>query len=140
MFADMESADVVIGVMQSLSETPVDRIKAAFKTLKAAKIANKAGCGANFLERNFPKRYRRLGVKAEALAEAFKRALGDVPNRWRTDPRREDAALEFVRENYNIQFRPRLEERIRGMSGADAKAELLKLVASVPDAGLALME
>ncbi len=140
MFADMESADVVIGVMQSLSETPVDRIKAAFKTLKAAKITNKAGCGANFLERNFPKRYRRLGVKAEALAEAFKRALGDAPNRWRSDPRREDAALEFVRENYNIQFRPRLEERIRGMSGADAKAELLKLIASVPDAGLALME
>ena len=47
--------------------------------------------------------------------------------------------MDFVRSNYNAAFRPEIESKIRKMPAEDAKAELLKLIASVPDAGLALM-
>lgn len=38
-----------------------------------------------------------------------------------------------------VGFRPDVESKIKKMSDAEAKAELLKLVALIPDAGIALM-
>ena len=102
-------------------------------------MADAAQQGKNFLSRYLPKRYAKLAVKPGDLADWFSKHLGAKPNLWWNNPAREDEVLQFVKHNYDAGFRPDVESKIKKMSDAEAKAELLKLVALIPDAGIALM-
>lgn len=139
LFANRADARRVIGTIGGLSDSTVERVKEACGILKKAKLLDAAGQAAAFLARYLPARYARLNVKAADLAACFAERLGASPNAWWNDSGREDVVMDFARSNYNTAFRPEIESKIRKMPAEDAKAELLKLIASVPDAGLALM-
>lgn len=139
LFANSSDARLVLGTIRGLAEASVDKIKSACKVLKKAKLHNEIKQKGVFLERNFPNRYAKLNVKAEDLAAYFATKLGATPNTWRNNPAREDAVLDFVKSNYDSSFRPEIESKIKKMSSEEAKSELLKLIASIPDAGIALM-
>ena len=111
----------------------------ASSSWKKSKFNDEPKQKAVFLERNLPKRYSKLNVKADDLAAYFAAKLGATPNAWWNNPAREDAVLDFVKSNYDSSFRPEIESKIKKMSSDEAKTELLKLIASIPDAGIALM-
>lgn len=139
LFAEEAEARRVLGVLRDLDEASSERIKAACNSLKKAKMADAAQQGKNFLSRYLPKRYAKLAVKPGDLADWFSKHLGAKPNLWWNNPAREDEVMQFVKHNYDAGFRPDVESKIKKMSDAEAKAELLKLVALIPDAGIALM-
>ncbi len=139
LFANAHEARFVIGVIRTLSEVPVEKIKDACKVLKKCKLQGEAKQKATFLDRNLPKRYAKLNIQAEDLAAYFASRLGAAPNAWWNSPARDEAVLDFVKSNYDSSFRPDIESRVNRMSSDEAKAELLKIIASVPDAGIALM-
>jgi hypothetical protein len=139
LFASPAEARLILGTIRSLAEASVEKIKDACKALKKAKLHNEAKQKSVFLERNLPKRYAKLNIKAEDLAAYFASKLGASPNSWWNNPSREDVVMDFVKSNYDSSFRPEIESKIKKMSSDEAKTELLKLIASIPDAGIALM-
>ena len=139
LFAHPADARLILVTIRGLAEASVEKIKDACKVLKKAKLHNEDKQKAVFLERNLPKRYAKLNIKAEDLAMYFASKLGADPNSWWNNPAREDAVMDFVKSNYDSSFRPDIESKIKKMSADKAKAELLKLIASIPDAGIALM-
>ena len=139
LFVNPSDARVVLGTIFGLGEASVGKIKEACKILKKAKLNNEAKQKMAFLEQALPKRYMKLNIKAEDLASCFASKLGASPNSWWTNPSREEVVMDFVKNNYDSSFRPDIESKVKKMSSDEAKAELLKLIASVPDAGIALM-
>ncbi len=139
LFASPSDAQMVLGAIRGLTGMSVDKIKDAYKVLKKAKLHSENSQKSVFLERNLPKRYAKLNIKAEDLAAYFASKLGASPNTWCNNPMREDVVMDFVKSNYDASFRPDIESKIKKMTSDEAKAELLKLIASIPDAGIALM-
>lgn len=139
LFASPSDAQMVLDTIRGLVGMSVDKIKDAYKVLKKAKLHSENSQRSVFLERNLPKRYAKLNIKAEDLAAYFASKLGASPNTWCNNPMREDVVMDFVKSNYDASFRPDIEFKIKKMTSDEAKAELLKLIASIPDAGIALM-
>ena len=139
LFASPSDASMVLGTIRNLSEASVEKIKNACKILKKAKLHDECKQETTFLARNLPKRYAKLNIKASDLATCFANKLGASPNAWHNNPSREDVVMDFVKSNYDSSFRPEIESKIKNMPAEAAKAELLKLIASNPDAGIALM-
>lgn len=139
LFASLSDARLVLDTIRGLAGASVDKIKDSYKVLKKAKLHTEKSQKSVFLERNLPKRYAKLNIKAEDLAAYFASKLGASPNDWWNSPAREDTVMDFVKSNYDASFRPDIESKIKKMSSDEAKAELLKLIASIPDAGIALM-
>ena len=139
LFASPSDAQMVLDTIRGLAGMSVDKIKDAYKVLKKAKLHSENSQKSVFLERNLPKRYAKLNIRAEDLAAYFASKLGASPNTWCNNPMREDVVMDFVKSNYDASFRPDIESKIKKMTSDEAKAELLKLIASIPDAGIALM-
>ncbi len=139
LFANLFEARKILDTIRGLSDASVDKIKEAYRILKNVELLNETQQDSIFLARNLPKRYAKLSIKASDLAGYFATHLSAMPNTWRSNPMREDVVMDFVKGNYNTTFRPEIESKIKKMSADDAKEELLRLIASVPDAGIALM-
>jgi hypothetical protein len=139
LFEDHSAAMMVLGAIDALAESPVDKIKDACRVLESAKLNGESEQEEAFLARFLPKRYAKLNVQAENLAAYFSKKISPAPSEWWGDPSRDDVVLDFVKSNYDSEFRSTIESKIKNMSADDAKAELLKLIATIPDAGIALM-
>ena len=95
---------------------------------------------ARFLARILPARYQKLGLGAQALAEALRNDLGTDANRWLADAQLGDAVEAFVKANYQTHTRAKAAAKVKAMPDAQAKGLLLKLIEELPDVGLKTLE
>jgi hypothetical protein len=99
-----------------------------------------ATAGEKFLKRVLPVRYQKIGFSVGELSDWLCRELGDAPGRWLKDGGLRETVEAFVKQGYDNHVRKQAANKVNGLSDAEAKILLLKLIDHIPDVGLSVLE
>lgn len=136
-------ADYVKVISNPASYTP-ERLKEIRKALEQGAIEvgrdDAQTMEKRFLQWALPKRYHNFGITAADLSQGLKKELGADPNIWRASPEFLEKVEKIIRDRYQSVFRQKALDKVSTMTPEAAKERLLRLVESIPDAGLEVLE
>jgi hypothetical protein len=136
-----DNAASLVEAMLKPGNLSAEHLRNVHDTLQKAGIfLDLSTAKAQFLARVLPARYLKFGLDADELCAWLHGKMGNDPNAWLADARLKNVVDTFVKHKYDTQFRKRAAERVKGLSDMEAKSILLKLIDSMPDVGLSLME
>lgn len=137
----VDDAKSIVDAIANPGGVSTERLQSVCDQLqKEGVFLDAASAGRKFLIRVLPTRYQRIGFSVSELTDWLYRKLGNTPDRWLMDERLHEEVEEFVKQGYNTHVRKKAAEKVNGLSDAEAKLLLLKLVDQIPAAGLSVME
>lgn len=139
VFASRQDADAFLAVWKNPGAVKEEERKKVLAELEGLTVPSDSELDARFLDRYLPKRFAKMGIPADALAEWFAEDLG-TPEGWRNHPKREEVTDRFVLGSYEKDLLPKAKAKISGMNDRDARAALMKIVEKIPEAGIGLLE
>ena len=137
----VDDAKSIVDAIANPGGVSTERLQSVCDQLqKEGVFLDAASAGRKFLIRVLRTRYQRIGFSVSELTDWLYRKLGNTPDRWLMDERLHEEVEEFVKQGYNTHVRKKAAEKVNGLSDAEAKLLLLKLVDQIPAAGLSVME
>ncbi len=139
LFVSLEEALAVLMVMKNPANVSDGDVQSSLAILKVLKTPSIEEMEKRFLAAYFPKRYELFTPKADALSQWLFEKLGDNPNLWRNNLKREDVTYEFVLGDYKTNSASKAKTVVKKMSNEAAKDALLTIIEDFPDAGLRIL-
>jgi hypothetical protein len=136
LFENKETATEIQKVIKKSSDFTSQKLETLLATINQWETSTTSDCQKRFLDECVPSKYHKLGINATDLCSFLEQHLGK-PTTWQY-PDLTTAVETFIREQYQLQFKTQVVEKIRSLSDKDLKDTLIYCVEN-PDVGLLIL-